>query len=132
MSRVSALLYGGITEEIIVRFGLMTLLMWLIALVLPLDEPSRTSLAAWFAIGSAALIFGIGHLPLAAAHAALTPTTVAAIVGLNAIGGIAYGWLYWRSSLELAMLAHMATHVGFWTFGPVISLLAGPFTSGGR
>lgn len=123
--RVSALLYGGITEEIIMRFGLMTLLAWGASSLLLLENTSGGALAVWFAIVLSAVVFGLGHLPATAANAALTPTTVAAIVGLNAIAGIAYGWLYWQTSLEMSMVAHMATHLGFWTFGPALSAMLG-------
>lgn len=123
-ARASALLYGGITEEIITRFGLMTLLLWIIMLVFRISDAGSSSLAAWSAIILAAAIFGLGHLSLAAAEMPLTATTVLAIILLNAIAGTVYGWLFWQKSLELAMLAHMTTHIGFWTLGPAISAIA--------
>ena len=123
--RVSALLYGGVTEEIIMRFGLMTLLLWGTAMILRLENASEAGFAVWFAIVVSAVVFGLGHLSAAAINSPLTPTSIAAIVGLNAIAGIAYGWLYWRTSLEMSMVAHMATHIGFWTFGPALSQVIG-------
>lgn len=35
------------------------------------------------------------------------------IVLLNSVGGVVFGWLYWRRSLEAAMMAHAATQVVF-------------------
>ena len=35
------------------------------------------------------------------------------ILLLNGLAGIVYGMLFWRRSLESAMVAHMATHVAF-------------------
>jgi len=29
----------------------------------------------------------------------------------NAIGGIIFGWLYWKKGLESAIIAHIFTHV---------------------
>lgn len=29
------------------------------------------------------------------------------------LGGVVFGWLYWRRSLETAMVAHATVHVGF-------------------
>jgi hypothetical protein len=29
---------------------------------------------------------------------------------LNGIAGIAFGWLFWQSSLEAAMLSHISVH----------------------
>jgi len=110
---LSGLLYGGLAEEIMVRFGLMTLFLWPLTHVLGGDGHSSEA-AAWAAIVLAAAAFGLGHLPQAAMVTPLTVPVVLYIVGLNMVAGVAYGWLYWRGCLELAMLAHMATHVGFW------------------
>jgi membrane protease YdiL (CAAX protease family) len=74
----------------------------------------------WSATILAALVFGIGHLPAVAALVPLSAALVARTVTLNALGGVVFGWLYWRHSLEAAMLAHGAAHIGFallaWAF----------------
>jgi hypothetical protein len=41
---------------------------------------------------------------------------------LNALGGVLFGWLFWRRSLEAAMVAHATTHVGFFIIN--LSLIA--------
>lgn len=41
----------------------------------------------------------------------LTVDVLALIIGGNILPGIAFGWLYWRHSLEAAMLAHVFAHV---------------------
>jgi hypothetical protein len=115
-----ALLYGGIAEEIMLRFGLMTLLVFFGAWIAPAFYAERPAWIIGAAIVISALLFGAGHLPAVAAFTPLTPGIVLRIVGLNAIGGLVYGWLYARYGLEHAMLAHMTTHVGFWTLTPVI------------
>lgn len=106
------LLYGGITEELLLRWGVMSL----VALALwraagrGTDEPSPP--IVWSAIVVAAVLFGVLHLPAAVTvYGTLTSEVVTFIVGLNAIGGIVFGWLFWRQSLEAAMLAHAAAHV---------------------
>ena len=53
-------LYGGITEEIYLRFGLMTLIVWISAKVLKGTKPA----AYWIGIVLAALIFAVGHFPV--------------------------------------------------------------------
>lgn len=60
------------------------------------------------AVAVAALLFGAGHLPLAAKMETLTPSIVLRVIGYNAIGGIIFGWFYWKRGLERAMLAHFA------------------------
>jgi hypothetical protein len=118
--RAMALLYGGVAEEVMMRYGLMTLLAWLGALALGERFAERPEFALWPAIVLSALLFGAGHLPKAAALAPLDAAVVLRVIGLNAVAGIAYGWLYWRHGLEHAMLAHMATHLGFWTATPLL------------
>lgn len=67
---------------------------------------------AWAAIVLSAVAFGIGHLPAATAiYGGLTGDVVTFIVGANAVAGVGFGWLYWRHSLEAAMIAHGLAHV---------------------
>jgi membrane protease YdiL (CAAX protease family) len=107
---VTRLLYGGLTEEIISRWGVMTLFVWLIGRVVARRRPPPPW-AYWVAATIAALLFAAGHLPLLFALIASPPVElVAAVLTLNAIVGVAFGWLYWKAGLETAMLAHALTH----------------------
>jgi membrane protease YdiL (CAAX protease family) len=106
------LLSGGITEELLLRWGLMTLLVWAAWRLLQRrgGEPKPAYFVGAIVISS--LVFGIGHLPVAylilpEATAALTLFVIAA----NSIFGLIAGYLYWKRGLESAMLAHMLTHV---------------------
>jgi membrane protease YdiL (CAAX protease family) len=73
------------------------------------STPSRGTV--WAAIVVAAVVFGLGHLPAVGATTALTPVLVAQVVFLNSVGGVVFGWVYWRYSLEAAMVAHAAAHI---------------------
>ena len=64
----------------------------------------------WASIIVAAILFGIGHLPALAAMVPLTAIIVVRTV-FNFIGGAVF--VFWRHSLEAAMVAHAFTHVGF-------------------
>jgi hypothetical protein len=110
---VFGVLYGGITEEVLLRWGLLSLLAWAFWRTLARGETAPPPAAWWTAIVLAAVIFGAGHLPAASTLAPLDAVQVIRIVLLNALAGAAYGWLYWRYSLEAAMLAHAATHLAF-------------------
>jgi hypothetical protein len=105
------LLYGGITEELLARWGVMSLLLWLGWRVVQRGQgrPSRTLVA--LAIGLSALVFAAGHLPaaLAMAGALDAPVLAYVLVGNTAFGLVA-GWLYARHGLEAAILAHMLAH----------------------
>jgi hypothetical protein len=113
-------LYGGIAEELLLRWGFLTLVAWALWAVARrvrgtdsgADDDAVSDGVMRAAILIAAVAFGVGHLPAMAASVPLTPAIVARTVLLNALGGIAYGWLYWRDSLEAAMVAHAFSHVG--------------------
>jgi membrane protease YdiL (CAAX protease family) len=116
---IAGILYGGITEEIILRWGIMSALVALLLRARALALPARRSAAMWSAIVLSSLVFGLGHLPAAAAWVELTPLMVARIVLLNAGAGIAFGWIFWRHSLEAAMVAHASGHIVFAAAGRV-------------
>ncbi|MGZ5158720.1 MAG: CPBP family glutamic-type intramembrane protease [Caldimonas sp.] len=98
--------YGGIVEEILMRLFVMTALVRLVMLVTRARTLSAPIAAT--AIALAALIFGAGHLPTAAQLGPLHALVVARVLVLNALVGLACGWLYWRRGLEHAMVAHFA------------------------
>ena len=98
--------YGGITEEILTRLFLVSVLVWVIGRVWH-DQGGRPTREAFIAaILGAAVLFGAGHLPATAALATLTPPLVVRAILINGILGAVFGWLYWRRGLEAAMLAH--------------------------
>lgn len=106
------LLYGGITEEILIRWGLMTLLVWLGYRLFQKgrSEPGAAVFAAAILISS--LMFGIGHLPLAFL---LVPEPTASLILFviiaNSLFGLVAGFLYWKRGLESAMIAHITAHL---------------------
>lgn len=110
------MMYGGITEELLLRWGLMTLLVWVGANL----TGSRGSLPGapvfWTAIAVTAIAFGAAHLPAMTLLADGSFAVVVRTITLNAIGGIVFGWLFWRRSLEAAMFAHASAHVGLALF----------------
>lgn len=108
MPLTARLLYGGITEEILVRWGLMTLLAWLFRSVMP-----DGSGAIWLSILFSALAFGALHLPAAAALLGSMSAPLALyIIAANAAFGAVAGVLYWRYGLEAAIMAHLLAHLG--------------------
>ncbi|HEY8174732.1 MAG TPA: CPBP family glutamic-type intramembrane protease [Gemmatimonadaceae bacterium] len=110
---VSGILYGGITEELMTRWGLMSLITWVGGRVFQRDALPPRDVVFWAALTITAAVFGAGHLRAMKTAANLTPIVVVRTIGLNALAAIAYGWLYWRRSLESAMIAHASTHVVF-------------------
>ena len=88
------LLYGGITEELLLRWGVMSPLAWgfwraRTRLGSATDRPSNGTM--WAAITLTAVLFGLGHLPALAATYELTAMLVIRTVLLNAIAGVGLG-----------------------------------------
>ena len=109
--RLLASFYGGIAEELMCRLFLMSLLVWLAKRCLTPGAAVADARAIWTGIVGAALVFGVLHLPAAATLYPLTTVVVVRIVALNAVGGIAFGWLYGRRGIEHAMVAHFVADV---------------------
>jgi hypothetical protein len=101
-------LYGGLLEEIYIRFGLMS------GLVLLFSKISKNLIDTvyWAAISVAAILFGMGHLPLVFQ---LNPNPSMVLVGFiivgNSLAGLIFGYLYWKKGLEAAFVAHIFAHV---------------------
>ena len=59
----------------------------------------------------AALLFGVGHLPITSELITITPLVIFRALLLNGIGGVVFGWLYWKKGLESAMIAHFSADI---------------------
>ena len=106
------LLYGGITEELLLRWGLMTLLVWAAWRFFQKQKGEPRPFFFISAIIASAVIFGLGHLPFA--FVIIPNGNVAMILYVvvgNSFFGLIAGYLYWKKGLESAMLAHMLAHV---------------------
>lgn len=123
--RILGLLYGGITEELMLRFGLMSLLLWA---GLRLTAGRFRPFLVWMSIGLSALAFAAAHLGvIVGVSAADQGVLIARTLSLNGVLGLLFGWLYARRSLEHAMLSHAFAHVIFWTVTPLFVRLGHSF-----
>jgi len=105
------LLYGGVTEEMLMRWGLMTALVWLPWSFIQKRRGLPRPAYVIGAIFIAALLFGAFHLPAAAAMgASLTAPVVTYVIVGNTVPAVLFGFLYWRNGLEAAILAHALAH----------------------
>lgn len=108
VARVS---YGGITEELLLRWGLMTALAWLAWRFLQRGRGPVRAGFVWLAIASSALLFAAGHLPAASyLLGTMDVAVVAFVIGVNTAFGLLFGYLFWRYGLESAMIAHALAH----------------------
>ncbi len=112
--------YGGIVEEVLSRYFLLTLLAWLGSRIFQNRDGQPSSAVMWISIIIAGLIFGLGHLPTAAGMGiTLTPLYILRTLVLNSVG-ILYGWLYWKKGLEQAMVAHFGSDLVVHVLGALL------------
>ncbi|MDH3415905.1 MAG: CPBP family intramembrane metalloprotease [Gammaproteobacteria bacterium] len=110
LNLITRLMYGGVTEEIIMRFGVMTFLVWIIVKI----SKSKSNLVFVSAILISSLLFALGHLPIVYSTAEVVSFGLVAYVLIgNSVGGLVYGYLYWKKGLECSMISHMSTHITF-------------------
>jgi membrane protease YdiL (CAAX protease family) len=119
--RFLAAFYGGITEEVLLRLFLFSLIAWLLGLIRRAPDGPPGAGVMWSANVLAAIIFGLAHLPSSImAGIPITPLLVFAVLTLNGIVSLTFGYLYWKRGLEAAMIAHFFTDVVLYVFGTLV------------
>jgi hypothetical protein len=106
--------YGGICEEVLVRWGLLSLLV-LTGHKLFSSGNSAPSIHIYLAaIFLSAIIFAMSHLPMVHALTPVvdTPLLIYILVG-NSVAGLIAGYLFCRYGLESAIFSHMTFHLVF-------------------
>ncbi|WP_374407669.1 hypothetical protein [Pelagerythrobacter sp.] len=118
MPLIARVLYGGIAEEIIVRWGVLST-----AIIALLSLRTTRAVAFWSANATAALLFAIGHFGMLFMLVPDPPMwLIAAVLAGNVLPGLGFGWLFARHGLEAAMLAHAGSHVLFVLVAPLVAL----------
>ncbi len=112
--------YGGIVEEILLRLFVVSLFAWLFGLVTKTKDVYKNTGIMWSAIILASILFGLGHLPATASIVTITPLVVLRAVLLNGVGGVVFGWLFWKRGLEYAMVAHFTTDIVLHVLLPLV------------
>ena len=118
-----ASLYGGIVEEILIRLCLMSVLIWLAGFVWKTADGKPVPTAFWVGILGAAVLFGLAHLPATELMVEVTPFVIFRAILLNGIGGIVFGWLFWKRGLESAMLAHFSADIILHAALPLLKMI---------
>ena len=106
------LLSGGITEELLLRWGFMTLLIWAAWRLLQKSAIRPGNGVYIGAIVISSLVFGIGHLPIAyVIFPAISGSLMLFVIVVNSLFGVIAGYLFWKKGLESAMIAHVLAHL---------------------
>ncbi|WP_418302701.1 CPBP family intramembrane glutamic endopeptidase [Lysinibacillus fusiformis] len=107
-----ASIYGGVTEEIMLRLFGMTFIVWLLAWITKKEKDNIPNSFYYVAIFLIAIIFGLGHLPATIeVFGDLSTIIVIRALVLNGLLGLWFGYLYWRKGLEYAMIAHISADI---------------------
>ena len=107
MGLLGRMLMGGVAEEVMFRWGVMSVMAWLAISIVGM--PAR--LGMWTAIVAAGVLFGLGHLPGAmAVGVKITMLIIVTAIVLNTLVALAFGWLFWQYGLLAAIVAHALLH----------------------
>lgn len=104
--------YGGVVEEIVMRWGLMSIFVWLAWRILGRGDSRPGSSHILIGVVLAAILFSLGHLPVLFLQHEPAFATVVRTLGLNLAGGLVFGLVFARVNLEASMLCHAGFHVG--------------------
>ena len=110
--------YGAINIELLMRFFLLSLLLWLFMKITA--SPSPGAGIFWTANLIAAFIYAAGHIPAAKSLRPLTPIVVTAVLLPTGLAGLAFGYLAWKRGIEAAMLAHFSSDFMAHVIGPMV------------
>lgn len=105
---LSRIFYGGFVEEIIFRFGIMSLLLWLLQFMI---EPLNMT-AVVIAIGISSTLFAIVHLPSIKMVSSKPKLSmyIYTILG-NVWVGVFTGWAFLEGGIFSAIIVHILFHI---------------------
>lgn len=105
-----AVLYGGLTEEILLRWGVMGFIAYLLIRIFRRANGKTGDLLVWANI-AAAMLFAVGHFPALINMGSVEPIHFYLVFAANTLVGVLYGWVFAKHGLVFAMAAHGATHL---------------------
>ena len=111
--------YGAINIELLMRFFLLCLVLWLVKKIARDASPRPGPGIFWTANVIVALIYAAGHIPAAKSLMPLTPLVLTAVLLPSGLAGLAFGYLTWRRGIEAAMLAHFSSDFVAHVVGPM-------------
>jgi membrane protease YdiL (CAAX protease family) len=118
--------YGGTSEELLLRLFFVPFICLVIIGILKLLGRAKTwehtDNIVWISVVIAAILFGLGHLPATSLIMAITPAVILRAVLLNGVGGLVFGWLFYRKGLESAMISHFSTDIVLHVLLPLLNV----------
>jgi hypothetical protein len=100
-------LFGSIFEEVIMRWGLMTIIVWILLRIFQRHSEIHKNILIGSGIFLSQTLFAVGHIPVLVNFGITNP---AWSVFTIFIVSLPWGWLFWKQGLESAFIAHSSFH----------------------
>lgn len=111
---LAEILYGGMVEELMMRWFLMSLLILILWKIFA-RKADKESIPVWIMVVSnivTAVLFALGHLPATIVmFGYLSFLIVTRCILLNGSFALVFGRLYRKYGIQYAMVAHAVTHI---------------------
>jgi membrane protease YdiL (CAAX protease family) len=104
-----AVVGAGLSEEVIYRFGLMSVLIGLMSWARVGGRQANNAWAFWIANVLQAAWFGFGHVAQGLVASQSGGAALATLAAPQTWSGLIFGYVYRRWGLEAAIIAHMAS-----------------------
>jgi hypothetical protein len=108
-------LESSILEEVVFRLFLLSGVAWLVGRLLGRSQSNRPFMVG-LVLSTAA--FGLAHLPAWAAATSVHWPMIVVVLALNGLGGVLFGWIFWRWGLGYAIVCHFTADVVVQALGP--------------
>jgi len=101
-------IFGSIYEEIIIRWGIMTLIVWAFWRIGQKGVGIPKNSLIWSGIILSQILFAFGHTPPLIRFGITNPLWSIATIFIVTFP---WGWLFWKRGIESAIFAHMSFHI---------------------
>ena len=100
-------LFGSIFEEVVMRWGLMTIIVWILLRIFQQHSEIYKSILIGSGIFLSQILFAFGHFPVLKSLGTANPMWSVFTIF---IVSLPWGWLFWKQGLESAFIAHTSFH----------------------
>ena len=100
-------LFAGVFEEVAMRWGLMTIIVWILLRIFQRHSEIHKNILIGSGIFLSQTLFAVGHIPVLVNFGITNP---AWSVFTIFIVSLPWGWLFWKQGLESAFIAHSSFH----------------------
>ena len=100
-------LFGGLNEEVIMRWGLLTIIVWILWRIIQHGIGIPKKILIYSCIFISQVLFAFGHFPALKSFGIINPFWSICTIFIISLP---WGWLFWKEGLESAFIAHSSFH----------------------